>query len=501
MNTKNPKFVAASLECDKLTKAALSAAPKACRSVLPKSSISMSRSIWKIRNLVCIAVILGVSAGVSFAQGSPPPLLQDIKVVRPSSTPNLIQKTGSVSPAPVSSNAIRTLFPALAQVSIPGYSGVLIESLDGNVVVETNSTQVFNPASNVKVATAYAVLKTFGPDFRFSTIVYTDGAIDRSTGTLNGNVYISGKDPMFGFQHAVTLADELNKLGIRSVTGDLIVTDNFAMNYSGSALASGQALFASMDSSRRSAAATRSWLNYLSYSGRYGQANSVPSVSFTGSVYAQSIPSSLQLLFTHESAPIREILKATLCYSNNFLSERLGDMLGGPYAVARVVHLNANVPPVEFSIQTSSGLGYNRVTPNAMMLLLRALRSDLARYRMTFADIMPVAGIDKGTLENRFDADFATGSVVGKTGTLGQTDAGVSSLAGEINTRNGKYLFVLFNQRGSVGKFRAFQNSFISLVQSQFGGPLPMPYDAISLESRLARSRVSYPDGRSRRGN
>ena len=70
-----------------------------------------------------------------------------------------------------------------------------------------------------------------------------------------------------------------------------------------------------------------------------------------------------------------------------------------------------------------------------MMKLLRALRADLARYRMTFADIMPVAGIDKGTLENRFDTDFATGSVVGKTGTLGNTDGGVSALAGEINTQ------------------------------------------------------------------
>ncbi len=498
MNTKRPKIENSLLKYDIFMSALLFAAPKACRSILPNNLFSMSQTIRKTANLLCIAVIMCLAAGLNFGQGSAQPLLQDIKVFKPASTPNLVQKTGSVSLAPVSSNAVRTLFPALAEVSIPGYSGVLVESLDGNVVIESNSTQVFNPASNVKVATAYAVLKTFGPEFRFSTIVYTDGAIDRTTGTLNGNVYISGKDPMFGFQHAVTLADELNKIGIRVVTGDLIVTDNFVMNYSGSSLASGQSLFAAMDASRRSPAATRAWLNYLSYSGKYGQTNGIPSVTFTGSVYAQPIPSSLQLLFTHESAPIREIIKATLCYSNNFLSERLGDMLGGPYAVARLVHLNANVPPVEFSIQTSSGLGYNRVTPNAMMLLMRALRTDLARYKMTFADIMPVAGIDKGTLENRFDADFATGSVVGKTGTLGQTDAGVSALCGEINTRNGKYLFVIFNQRGSVGKFRAFQNNFVSLVQSQFGGPVPMKYDAVSLESRLAKSRVSYPNGRSR---
>ena len=413
----------------------------------------------------------------------------------PSATP-LVQKTGSVTPAIPTSNGIRTLFPVLADVNIPGYSGVLVESIDGNVVLESNSSFTFNPASNVKVATAFAVLKTFGPEFRFMTNVYTDGAIDRNTGTLNGNVYISGKDPMFGYEHAVTVANELNKMGIRTVTGDLIVTDNFVMNYSGSSFVSGQSLFATLDVSKRTAAATRVWLNHLSYSGKFGQVNGIPGVTFTGAVYVQAIPSSLQLLFTHESAPIREILKATLCYSNNFLAERLGDMLGGPYAVARLVQLNAGIQPMEFSIQTSSGLGYNRVTPNAMMRLLRALRTDLARYKLTYADIMPVAGIDKGTLEGRFDTDFSRGSVVGKTGTLGNTDGGVSALAGEVSTRNGKLLFVIFNQRGSVARFRTFQNSFVSLVQGQFGGAVPITYDAMSLDTRLARSRVSYPNGR-----
>jgi D-alanyl-D-alanine carboxypeptidase/D-alanyl-D-alanine-endopeptidase (penicillin-binding protein 4) len=151
------------------------------------------------------------------------------------------------------------------------------------------------------------------------------------------------------------------------------------------------------------------------------------------------------------------------------------------------------VPPTEFSLATSSGLGVNRVSPNAMMKLLRTLRSDLNRYKMTFADIMPVAGIDKGTLVERFDADWERGSVVGKTGTLGRTDGGASALSGEISTKQGRYLFVIFDQHGGVPHFRNFQNSFVSLLQWQLGGPVPMAYDAASLETRLARSRVSYP--------
>lgn len=460
----------------------------------------MKLSIIKPANWPFAAVFAVLFAANVLGQGSAP-LLQDIKVHRengpqPSATP-LVKKTGSAAPvatAPMSS--VKTSIPVLAEAAIPGYSGVLVESLDGSVVVESASNAAFNPASNVKVATAFAVLKTFGPEYRFPTSVWTDGSYEEATGTIHGNLYISGRDPMFGFEHAVMVSQELNRMGIRTIKGDLVVTDNFTMNYGLSPQKAGQVLFATMDAAKRSSSASSNWSNFMINSGRLNQNSATPSVTFTGAVYVQPMPGNVNLLFSHESAKMRDILKATLCYSNNFLSERLGDMVGGPYAVARLVQQHAGVSPYEFSIQTSSGLGINRVTPNAMMKLLRALRNDLAGYRMTFADIMPVAGVDKGTLENRFDSDFSMGSVVGKTGTLGNTDGGVSALAGEINTRGGRFLFVIFNQRGSVSRFRSFQNNYVSLIQGQFGGAAPMGYDEIPLNSRLARTRISFPDGR-----
>ena len=429
------------------------------------------------------------------------PLFQDIPVGQPSPTP-LLQKTGSSGPSGASiaaaRNPVRTMFPALQNVEIPGDSGVLIEDLNGKTVIESHADVPYNPASNVKIATAYAVLKTFGPEFRFATNIYTDGTVDTTAGTLTGNIYVSGKDPMFANQHAVAIANELNRLGIRTVTGNLYVTDNFSINYSSSPVMSAQALFNDLDMTKRVPSATKAWLDYLAYSGN--QAQGTPSVTFTGSAFVSGVPSSLKLLFTHESAPMKEILKATLCFSNNFLAEKLGDMLGGPYAVARLVQLNALIAPAEFSIQTSSGLGINRVTPDAEMKLLRALRSDLGRYNMTFMDIFPVAGVDQGTLEERFDADWARGSVVGKTGTLGHTDGGASALAGEMNTRNGRILFVIFNMHAGVGRSRGFQNMLVPLVQAQFGGAAPLNYQGGSIEARLARSRISYPNGRNRGG-
>lgn len=456
----------------------------------------MKSSINKIATWPGIAVLISLFGVTSFGQSQP--LLQDIKVqngpVPQASSTSLVKKTGSVVAASTAmAPAVRTSIPVLAEAAIPGYSGVLVETLEGSVVVESASTYAFNPASNVKIATAYAVLKTFGPDYRFPTNVWTDGSFEQSTGTIHGNIYVSGKDPMFSFEHALTLAAELNRMGIRVINGDLIVTDNFAMNYSTSPQRSSLSLFAALDASKRSSAATSAWTDFRAYSGKTDQSSLFPSVTFTGAVYVQPMPGNVNLLFSHESAPMREILKVTMCYSNNFLAERLGDMVGGPYAVARLVQQNSGIQPQEFSIQTASGLGINRVTPSAMMKLLRTLRSELTRYKLTFADIMPVAGIDKGTLENRFDTDFSTGSVVGKTGTLGQTDGGVSALAGEINTRGGKLLFVIFNQRGSVSRFRSFQNNYISLIQGQFGGAAPVAYSPVSLRSRMARTRITYP--------
>lgn len=451
-----------------------------------------------IRLVVALAFLIGSTAIAGFGQTTRP-LLQPIVVVtdntkaKPSPTP-LVKRTGRSEPI----NAPRSTVSAIENVEIPGYSGVLIETLDGQVILDNNSQEAFNPASNVKIATAYAVLKTFGPDYRFPTSVWTDGQVNKSTGILYGNLYISGRDPIFNYEHAVSIAHQLNRLGIREVTGDLIVTGDFVMNYSNSSQRSGATLQATLDSAKRSASANRAWQNFIANSRQFLEAGTIPGVSIAGGTYVQTVPTNAALLFTHESAPMRAIVKATLCYSNNFLAERLGDMLGGYYAVAKIVHLNAQVAPQEFNLASSSGLGVNRVTPQAMMKLLRALRSDLARYDMTFADIMPVAGVDKGTLEGRFDSDFSRGSVVGKTGTLGRTDGGVSALCGEIQTRTGKVLFVIFNMHGGVRGFRNFQNSFVSLVQGQMGGAAPLGYAHVPIEIRLATSRIVTPNQRRR---
>ncbi|HUF04243.1 MAG TPA: D-alanyl-D-alanine carboxypeptidase [Aridibacter sp.] len=448
---------------------------------------------------VAFVFCASVSAISVNGQAERPPLFQDIKVAKaepvPSPTP-LVKRTGSSSPtaaAPGLAVSRRTSIAALAEIDIPGSSGIIIESERGSLVFESYPDEAFNPASNVKVATAYAVLRTFGPDFRFITGVWTDGTVDLDTATLTGNLYISGRDPIFGYEHGMTIANELNRLGIRKIEGNVYVTGNFVMNYNSSAQRSGYTLINTMDGGKRGASANRAWDKYLMNSGRFKPGLVVPSVNTTGSLDVGGIPGGAKLLFSHESAPMREILKVTLSYSNNFLSERLGEMLGGTQAVARIVRRDIGATDEHFSLQTSSGLGINRVTARAQIALLRKTKELLEDHEMKLSDILPVAGIDDGTLRGRFGTDLHRGSVVGKTGTLRRTDNGVSSLSGEFVTSQGKFLFVIFNQRGGVGRFRNFQNLLIPLAQGALGGAKPMAYAPVHMERRLANTRIKYP--------
>src|SRR5689334_15522218 len=76
-----------------------------------------------------------------------------------------------------------------------GVQGVLVETVDGKIVSSQNENEQFNPASTMKLATAFMALRTLGPDHRFATAVWTDGQLDKTTGSLSGNLYISGRDP------------------------------------------------------------------------------------------------------------------------------------------------------------------------------------------------------------------------------------------------------------------------------------------------------------------
>jgi D-alanyl-D-alanine carboxypeptidase/D-alanyl-D-alanine-endopeptidase (penicillin-binding protein 4) len=306
---------------------------------------------------------------------------------------------------------------------------------------------------------------------------------------LKGDLVVSGRDPSLRYEHAVMLARQLNDFGIKSVTGNLIVAPGFTMNFDWSARRSGEELLDSMDGATRSGTATRAWLDERLLLGDRQSLSSVPSVSVAGEVIVGAAPPQATPLLTRRSSRLVDILKVLLCYSNNFMAERIGESLGGPDGVRALVTTWLKINPEEVSLSSTSGLGVNRVTPRAMMAILRGLRDELRTHNLKLSDILPVAGVDPGTLEERYTYGAERGSVVAKTGTLVRTDGGASSLVGQMNTRSGRVvLFVIFNQRGSVNSFRANQDAIVAAIQNTLGGPAPFAYQPVQLSMRLATS-------------
>jgi D-alanyl-D-alanine carboxypeptidase/D-alanyl-D-alanine-endopeptidase (penicillin-binding protein 4) len=370
--------------------------------------------------------------------------------------------------------------------------GLLVETLDGKVVAEQDSRQTYNPASAVKLGTALAALKNFGINHRFSTAVWTNGRFDPATGTITGDLIVSGRDPSFHYEHAVMIARELNKQGIRVVTGDLIVAPGFTMNFDWSSQRSGDQFYDTLDATRRSATASRAWYEERSLVRDTESLQSNPTVAVMGAVYVSPVPAGARTLLIHRSSRLVDVLKVLLCYSNNFMAERIGDTLGGAAGVQRFLIQELGLNPGEIHLASTSGLGVNRVTPHTMMKIFRALREELAANKLQPSDIMPVAGIDPGTLEKRYTEFQSRGSVVAKTGTLIRTDGGVSALVGQMRARNGEtLLFVIFNQRGNVWRFRESQDALIAQIQNSRGGPAPFSYRPLALSMRLATTELN----------
>jgi D-alanyl-D-alanine carboxypeptidase len=331
----------------------------------------------------------------------------------------------------------------------PSDQAILIQTLDGKVLVDHNSDTPLNPASVMKLTTTYLALKHFGPEYQFKTTAYTTGRIDESKRTLYGDLIIESEgDPSFTLSNAAALGATIRSKGIQRVEGTLRVEGPFRFQ--------GQ-----------------SSLQYA-----YTKMKSVLGLGFPkqmelSSSIADPTASERQVLGIHESKPLKELLLYMNAHSNNFYADQLGDALGGPDAVRAVLLKEFELRPTSLYISHTSGLSYNRITPRASIAIFRKLIELLKGHQMHVENIMPVAGVDSGTLTARLRQPGFQGSVVAKTGTLTTTDNGVSTLQGVIySERYGPLLFAIFNTGGHVNYFRQNQDRFLMEAITEMGTSL-----------------------------
>jgi D-alanyl-D-alanine carboxypeptidase/D-alanyl-D-alanine-endopeptidase (penicillin-binding protein 4) len=382
--------------------------------------------------------------------------------------------------------------------------GFIITTLKGEVLAEHNADRLFNPASVTKIATSLTAISRLGPDFRFRTSLYTDGALDTTTGVLHGSLYLIGSgDPVFFYENAIMIADKLNRAGIREVEGNLVVLGQFYFNFSTSREASAKAFRNALSADTWNAAAKNAYPRFLAMraaEGRINEANAKqsggqstqpapwapgpPSLKVSGETLTDPNvnTTNLKLLAVHTSLPLVSVLKGLNDFSNNWMATVIGNLVGGTAAVERFLKTEVGFKEDEVQFATPSGLGANYISPRGTIAMLRKLITYLDSKGLSLENILPIAGVDGGTLERRY-TDAFRGSVVAKTGTL----SGVSALAGVAYTRQrGPLLFVIYNRGGSAHTFRVIQDETIKKIITLFGGPAPVRYAPVG-EPRVSQ--------------
>jgi serine-type D-Ala-D-Ala carboxypeptidase/endopeptidase (penicillin-binding protein 4) len=371
----------------------------------------------------------------------------------------------------------------LQKLTQQGYSrdrqGIWMQS--GWDVSASNLGKTPLPAASLsKIATTLAALNKWGANHQFMTDIYFTGEINQ--GVVTGDLIIQGTgDPLLVWEEAIALGNTLNQLGVNQIQGNILVTDKFYMNFESQSLAAGKLLQQALNRNLWQPEITQQYL-------QMPVGTKQPEVITKGQVkQIQQLPANAQLLISHRSLPLAEILRQMNIYSNNEMAQMLADLIGGADRVAQSSAEIAGFPTTEIKLVNGSGLGEeNKISPRAVCQMLMASDRLLQSHNYSVADLFPNAGRDLvGTVRDR---NLSKGIAI-KTGTLDN----VSALAGVIPTIDKSksttekplnVYFTIINYGRPVPYFRQQQDNLVKeLVQ---------PWQLIANKSYLAQKNNWY---------
>lgn len=362
-----------------------------------------------------------------------------------------------------------------------------VEDEKGEVVTSQGAQDPINPASVVKVATSLWALEKLGPSTAFETRFFARGGVDWQRGTVLGDLVVQGNgDPDFHVENALLVAKALNQMGIREIRGAVVVNSQFWMGWeNGSAgtepdpikrgLKMAMRLRQVLDPHRWNRGIRQAWRNLAL---RRGWApKEPPTLRIRGGVGTDGRANLGDLLLVHRAKPLLPTLHRFNAYSNNDI-ERLALHLGNPEELAGMIQARPGWNAERPKFATLSGLGENRLSPRGIVGLFRDLAASCRQRGVELEALLPVAGCHPGTLTKFFprlaDSPYA-GSVIGKTGTLTNTDGGVAVFAGLVRTEEGVFFFCLAcpGSQGQLGKARKLQEAWLVRFIEEHGGPAP----------------------------
>ena len=382
--------------------------------------------------------------------------------------------SAAAAPPSLSLKLARAL--AVPHVRAATSAALAVELETGRVVFSRNANVSLVPASTEKLAVAYAVLRTLGPQHRIPTHVL--GLGQQRGSVFLGQLVLKGfGDPTLEVERLRLLAAQIRRAGIRRVTGSVMGDESF---FDAKRTAPGwKSRFYIGESPPLSALV----VDRGRYRGRTNDNPALAAASIFRSVLRDAgvlvasrsrvgvAPVSAPVLASLESPPLAAVVRFMGQESDNFTAEMLlkqlgaaGKLPGTTLAGARHVRralLAAGVPLAGVRVVDGSGLSVlDRVTATTLVAILRAAWAD-PRVRPAFVASLPLAGVT-GTLDDRMERPPVRGAVRAKTGTTMLA----SALSGFVR---GRYAFAVLHNGQPVSHWwaRRAQDRFVSVLATQ----------------------------------
>ena len=428
-----------------------------------------------VLSLTCLGMIVGcssISEKVSVEKIKP---TQPLEVSSPSTQSFPIPTLASVeNSSPSLQPKINDYINQLATKGFnPQTQGIWIQSGD-TLLANYQGTQPLPAASIAKVATTLVALKTLGPDHQFVTLIGTTGTLEN--GILQGDLVIEGgKDPFFVWEEAIKIANLLHQMGIKRVTGDLIIVGKFYMNFQQSPLISGNLLKQGLNAQIWTPEAETQYQTLSPDILR-------PELRIEGTVKPMSAtPHNVTFRLHHYSFPVAELLKKMNRYSNTQMSQMLNEAMGGTKIVAQTAAKTSGVP--EHEIQLESGA---RISPRAAVAMFLAIEKSLQPHKMTVADVFAIVGQDEGILQKRQLPLFS----VLKSGIW----TNIGALTGAIPTKKQDTVwFAIINFGQETEKSQIEQEIFLKHLLETWGSVSTLPVELSPLSTRKTKTSYTRP--------
>ncbi|WP_104044236.1 D-alanyl-D-alanine carboxypeptidase/D-alanyl-D-alanine endopeptidase [Arthrobacter sp. ZGTC412] len=465
-----------------------------------RAGVTGLRRSWPTFLLTALLVVLLVPAALLVAPGflGPEPPAPPPPVPAWQQAPTTLAPEQGLAPLddgaalPLASSVTAQLEPLLKADGGGTFTGLVQDALTGQVLFDRGGSENRVPASNLKLLTAVAALRSLGPEHRFTTSVIAGPAAGQIVLVGGGDVLLTGGDSnvdqVMGHAGLATLAAAtVEALKAAGTAGKIqILVDDSV--FSGPALnpawetgdvAAGEVAplyplalnsarydpdvttgprpqdsaitVAEEFASRLRAAGAAAGLTTaaaVERSPRPGQPAGEPTEDAAGEP---------AVLAEVESATVAEQVDLMLQESDNYLAEVLGRMASvaagqpgsndGATAAVRAQLADAGVPADAMNLVDVCGLAMgNQVSARQFAEVVRAITAGTDSRLRSALDGFPVAGLT-GTLDTRYGDDSTArgaGLVRAKTGTLNS----VLALSGYVVDADGRLLVFSFIGNG-----------------------------------------------------